>query len=128
MSDASFPLARWRLGLAEFVYQVTYRLDLKQQATVALSRILTDGTDQTPLDNETSQIWEGAQNDDNDPEEREPLVEVTIGQGKNKEPEVRICTIDREDPPFKFHIAGTKKGDLTPITFEELLRAQWKDD
>ena len=50
LSDASGRLQRWRLRLADFEYDVVHRAGIKHQAADALSRMPTDGSDQTPLD------------------------------------------------------------------------------
>lgn len=98
MSDASSRLARWTLCMAEFDYEVTCRPSLKHYAADAFSRILTNGTDLTSLHDEILTIRERPQDQDDDPEYRDLVVEVTIGQWKDNEPVVMMCTIDWEAP------------------------------
>ncbi|CAN8075545.1 unnamed protein product [Agarophyton chilense] len=49
MTDTSSRLARWRLRLSEYDYEITYRPGIKQQEVDDLSRIITNGNDDTPL-------------------------------------------------------------------------------
>lgn len=66
MGDTLSRLARWRLGLAEGHYDVPYRAGLKLLAADALSRTKNDGTDQSPLEDEISTIWDGPQDIENE--------------------------------------------------------------
>ena len=52
MADATGKLARWRLRLAEYEFDVVHRAGVKHQAADALSRLPTDGEDKAPLDDE----------------------------------------------------------------------------
>lgn len=87
-------LARWRLGLAELDYEVSYRLGVKHRASDASSRILTDCTDQNPLRDAIPTIREGSKNESEDLDEGNLVGKVTISQGKDKKPEVMLCTAD----------------------------------
>lgn len=68
MAHASSRPALWRLRLAEFDYEVTFRTRLKHQAADAFSCILTYSTDQSPLGEEISTIWDGPQDIEYDEE------------------------------------------------------------
>ena len=52
LSDATGRLARWRLRLADYDYTVEHRRGIVHQAADALSRLPSDGMDETPLDDE----------------------------------------------------------------------------
>lgn len=96
--------------MAEFDNEAIYRPGLKHQAADALSRLLTDGKDQTPENDEISTIWEEPQDDGEDPEEEEIVGEVTIGDETNNEPKVMnvqsmLCTFDWEDSSLEVHVS-----------------------
>lgn len=52
------PLGPWKHCLAELDYEVTCKPRLKHQCADALSRILTNGGDQSSLENEIPTIWD----------------------------------------------------------------------
>lgn len=114
--------------MAEFGYEVTDRLGLKHQAPYVLTRILTVFMAQTPFDDEIHTKWEKKQDGNNDAENQDLVGEVTNSQGKDNEPEVMMCTIDRENPPLDVHLAKTEAEDLTPINVQELLHSQRNND
>jgi len=61
-------LARWRLRLAEFDFDVQYRPGVKNLVPDALSRIETTGTDDRPLDEEIPTFLITSEEADNRPE------------------------------------------------------------
>ncbi len=52
MSEAKGKLARWRLRLQEMDFEVVHRPGIVHRAADALSRLLTEGEDESPLDDE----------------------------------------------------------------------------
>lgn len=86
MSDASFLLACKRPQMADLDYEVTYSTGLKHHAADALSRIMTDGTDQATLTDEIPTICKGTQDVNNVPEKLDQVGEVTLGEDKDKNP------------------------------------------
>lgn len=53
------------------------------QAADVLSRIVTDGTNQAPLDEKFSTLWERQQDKNTDPEDEDLLGEVTIARDRH---------------------------------------------
>ena len=54
LADSSGRLARWRLRLADYDYEVKYRPGVKYQLANGVSRLCTDGGDTDPGDDEVS--------------------------------------------------------------------------
>lgn len=50
MADATGKLARWRLRLSKYEFDVVHRAGIKHQSADALSRLTTSGNDDTTLD------------------------------------------------------------------------------
>lgn len=60
MTDANDKLARWRLHLLEFDFEIVHRARTKHQAVRVLCRLHTTGKDEQPLENYVSVLTRAA--------------------------------------------------------------------
>lgn len=56
MANATGELARWRLHLSKFKFDVVHRSDIKNQAAEVLSQLEKGGTDITELDDDFPEL------------------------------------------------------------------------
>ncbi|CAN8073108.1 unnamed protein product [Agarophyton chilense] len=130
MTDASSLLAMWRLRLSECDYEITYRPGSKHQTADALSRIITDGTDDTPLDDLIPTAFT-----DDGPQDYTETYDL-MGTVQSEEPEVKkneVYLLDWETvPPIsarpQVNAITPEEKELLPVTIEELLQAQVEDE
>lgn len=105
MADATGKLARWRLRLLEYDYEIQHRPGVKHQAADALSRVRTDGGDETELDDEV------------------PTFECK----EDEDTDGTICEIGRTNDSTS--TTQDEVEELTrPISDEEFIRGQSTDD
>lgn len=100
---------------------MSHRSGLRHQAADALSRILTDGTDRNPPDDEIKSIRGGTQGTD-DEGEKLLLAKVRIAEGMNEHGAVILCAVEWENPLLDFRMAYAESVDRMPIPLEEFLQ------
>ncbi|CDF38169.1 unnamed protein product [Chondrus crispus] len=111
LADSSGRLARWRLRLAEYDYEVKYRPGIKHQLADGVSRLRVDGATSEPVDDEV------------------PCFAV---QWREEEQNPRQGTVHWETPvdPGRAEHAFTvipEERDVSSVTVEEFLREQAED-
>ncbi|CAN8061912.1 unnamed protein product [Agarophyton chilense] len=108
MTDASSRLARWRLKLSECDYEITYGPGINHQAADALSQVITEGTDDTQLDD---------------------LIPTPFkDDGPQNYTESDDLMVPPNSAPPQVNAIDPEEEVLLLITIEELLQAQVEDE
>ena len=110
LADSSGRLARWRLRLAEYDYEVQYRPGVKHQLADGVSRLRTDGGDTAPVDDEV------------------PCFAVQYDEGSEALLDKVHWDLPQDRPDGCHALAITpEERDAASISVEEFLRAQAED-
>ena len=122
LADSSGRLARWRLRLAEYDYEVQYRPDINHQLADGESRLRTDGGDTEQVDDEVPcfAVQYTAQ---------EGLVALIVHDEGSEAFLDKVHWDLPQDHPDGFHVPAVTIGgrDAATISVEEFLREQAED-
>ena len=129
IAEPSGRLARWRLRLAEFDFEVQYRPGRQHNLADGMSRLLTEGGDTSPIDDEIPcfSVMESTRTTETDPTPLSGMWDVPVDLRFIEDPEVVALADEAEAERETAAEDDGEEREIMPITAEEFLQEQSKD-